>query len=286
VRGVFAEQRSDRHVAMRQLVLRRQEWYPAPGTRPAEASSVDLAGVFALLSLPLTSCGVAAVQLDRTLGNADLVALSGLFGQPQEQLDDRLADHVEDRVILNLRADLPETSDRTWRLLFAENYVMAHTELAFRLVSSQVRYLLFQCVIAPARDRGGQTLLFPMEDVRAQLTDREASILRATRPAEFTDPPPFLSTYLDRDVFAFKDAEGDALPWRYDGDDAEADEVNGALAALLTAIYQPQIVRGVEWREHLLVAFDNTRFLHGRTFCRRPAEGTGRHLREVRVFRG
>jgi len=152
-------------------------------------------------------------------------------------------------------------------------------------VSAQVRYLLFQCVVPPPRDGGGQTLLVPMGGVRAQLTDAQASILRSTRHAAFADPPPFLSTFEGREVFAFKDAEGEELPWRHDGEATSVDDVNDALRALLTAIYRREIVTGVEWCEHLLVAFDNTRFLHGRTFGPRLETGAVRHLREVRVFR-
>jgi alpha-ketoglutarate-dependent taurine dioxygenase len=205
---------------------------------------------------------------------------------PQQQSDARLAPYVEDDVILNLRADHAETEDLTWELMFAENYVMMHSELAGRLIPEQVRYLMFQCVAAPVRDEGGQTLLVPMEAVRAQLTDREADLLRSTRHGGYANPPMFLTSHEGRDVFAVKDAEGEDLPWRYEGDDPSvtADEVDAALRALLAAIYHEPAAYGVPWEPLVLGVFDNTRYLHARTFSRKPVDAPPRHLREVRVF--
>ncbi len=286
--GVLVEHGQDAHVHGRQEVLRRQPWYPSPVPAPVNARADDLPGLYALLAVDLRARGVVTVSLDRLLTNDEFVTLAGLFGLLQQHADERLQDHVEDGVILNLRADEAETDDRTWRLLFAENYVMLHTELAGRPVASQVRHLLFQCVWPPDRDKGGQTLLVPMAGVVRRLTRRQAVVLAATRHAGFRDPPPFLSPFEGRPVVAFKDTEGEPLPWRYEGDDptVTAEEVNDALRALLSAMYDPAITFGIPWEPNLLGAFDNTRFLHGRTFSRRVPGREPRHLREVRVFAG
>lgn len=287
--GVVREQPDDPHVARRQQVLRRERWYPPPpGATPQDVAATDLVDAFARIKVGVESHGVVLLRFDRLLTNPELISLASLLGVPQEQGDERLQAYVEDGVILNLRADHTETADLTWELLFAENYVMMHSELAGRLIPEQVRYLLFQCVAAPVRDEGGQTLLVPMEAVRAQLSDRQADILRATRHGAYANPPMFLTTHEGRDVFAVKDAEGEDLPWRYDGRDATVTtaEVDDAVRALLAAIYHEPAAFGVPWEPLLLGVFDNTRFLHARTFSRRPADAAPRHLREIRVFPG
>ena len=287
--GVVREQPDEPHVARRQQVLRRERWYPAPpGTLPQDVAAADLVDAFARIKIAVETHGVVLLRFDRLLTNPELISLASLLGTPQQQSDHRLGPYVEDGVILNLRADHVETADLTWELLFAENYVMMHSELAGRLIPEQVRYLLFQCVAAPVRDEGGQTLLVPMAAVRAQLTDRQAAILRVTRHGGYRDPPMLLTTHEGRDVFAVKDAEGEDLPWRHDGDDrtVTADEVDAAVRALLGAIYHEPSTFGVPWEPLVLGVFDNTRFLHARTFSRRPVDGPARHLREIRVFLG
>ena len=284
--GVFREVAADRHVALRQAALRRQEWYPAPpGVAVVDASAADLVAAFGQLKADLDGHGVALARVDRLLTNDELILLASLFGLPQLQLDARHAPYVEDDVILNLRADHPETDDLEWKLLFAENYVMMHSELAGRLVAEQVRYLLFQCVVAPRRDHGGQTLLRPMQRVYESLTATQVAILSATRHAAFRDPPPLLSTWDGRVVLAVKDAEGEDLPWRFTGDEGGVveDDVNDAIRALLAAMYTEEIW-GLPWEPCLLGVFDNRRYLHGRTFAQRPSDGPARHLREIRVF--
>jgi hypothetical protein len=289
IEGVFDEQPTAAHVRRRQAVLREQRWYPS--TRAASATRIDaenVVAVFAHLKVGLESHGVATVQLDRILTNDEFISLAGLLGVPQLQEDARLQPWVEDQVILNVRADRLETEDLEWELLFAENYVMLHTELAGRMVESQVRHLLFQCVGAPPVDRGGQTLLVSMDTIRKAITDRQAAILTATRHTGYSDPPSFLSRIESRDVFAFKDAEGDSIPWRYNGGDdtVTGEEVQGSIAALLAAMYDPSTVTGISWTPHMLAAFDNRRFFHGRALSPREPDRPRRHLREVRVFSG
>jgi hypothetical protein len=295
ISGLLVERPDDPVAVLRQQVLRRRAWYPAPdGAAPVPCPvgpPPDVDGVerlVAVLRTGLDGDGVVVVALDRQLGSAELVVLATGLGTPQQQLDPRLQPWVEDGVILHLRADEAESDDRAWRLLFTEGYVMFHTELAGRPIALQPRHLLFQCVDAPDRDAGGQTLLAPMDAVRARLTDRQAGILAATRHAGFADPPTFLSRFDGRDVVTYKDAEGEPLPWEHLGDDptVTAAEVEDALRALQAAVYHPAGVRGIPWERHLLAAFDNRRFLHGRACSPPAASGAARYLREVRVFAG
>lgn len=293
IAGVLVERSDDPIAGLRQRVLRRQTWYhSAKGGDPvavclaASSEPFDARVVAKVLLDSLVRHGIVTLTLDRQLTNQELISLASSIGEPQEQLDPLLQPWVEDTVILNLRADHDEIDDRRWKLLFAENYVMLHTELAGRPIGLQPRYLLFQCVNPPQRDLGGQTLVVPMDAVRARLTFRQAAILRVTHHAGFMAPPPFLSDFEGRDVVTYKDAEGEALPWEYRGEDptVSREEVEDTLRALQAAIYEPSAIRGLGWQRHMLGAFDNTRFLHGRAFASRPQNGPARHLREIRVF--
>ena len=58
---------------------------------------------------------------------------------------------------------------------------------------------------------------------------------------------------------------------------------NGALAALLSAMYEPSYTYGVHWRRGLLVVLDNRRFFHGRLFGTAGAGGKRRHLLRLRI---
>ena len=284
--GRFVEDPGDRHVGLRQAVLRHDPWYPCPeGIGSRGASADDLGTCAGRLTVELQSRGAALLELDRALSNWELIELASALGTPLEQPNPRTQPWVEDGVILNLRAEHAETTDLGWGLLFAENYVRLHTELAGRPVPSQPRYIILQCIQPPRRDAGGQTILVPMEAVRRALTDRQAEILRATRGCRDAGGSPVLRRDHGRDIFVFKDAEGEDLWWRYEGDDPSVTsyEVNDILRVLLGALYEPSAVVGFPWRAWALGAIDNTRFFHGRTFVHRPRDGPPRHLRRVRV---
>jgi hypothetical protein len=192
---------------------------------------------------------------------------------------------VDDQVILNLRADQPETDDHAWGLLFAENYVMLHTELAARPVAAQPRHILLQCLEPSPPDGGGQTVLVAMNRIRRCLTDRQAAILRATRSARPDGAPPFLRWEGGREVFAFKDEAQGEIPWKYEGGDPSVspNDIDDTIRTLLNALYDPAGVTGLWWERSALGIIDNHRFFHGRTFAPRPADGPPRHLRRVRV---
>jgi alpha-ketoglutarate-dependent taurine dioxygenase len=285
--GSFLERPDDVHVALRQRVLRSDAWYPPPpGLDSPPVVVVDPSGIADSLSSGLAERGSANLQLDRQLTNAELIGVAAELGTLQAQRDSRLEPWMEDDVILNLRADNAEIQERDWRLLFAENYVMLHTELANRPLAIQPQYLLFQCVEPPVRDTGGQTVLVAMDDVRRRLTDRQADVLAVTRHADYPDSPPILSHETGQWVFTYKDAEAEPVPWSYTGPQADVtpEEVEGALRALLQAMYDPSLVFGLHWEKAAIGAFDNHRFFHGRTAVRHQTEGNPRHLRQIKVF--
>jgi len=289
--GTFLEQSTDAHMALRQEVLRRKTWFPTPPWLQTHACSADdVAASSAIAAAALDALGAAFLQFDRELSNAELIALAATLGDPLTQPNPRTQPWVDDGVILNLRAEQDETDDQEWGLLFAENYVMLHTELAAKPVAGQPRYVLLCCVEAPQFDDGGQTLLVSMEEVVSRLSRREAGILQRTWPARNPGAPPFLRFEGQRAVFSFKDAEGEQTAWIFDGADdmrVTVGDVNAAIQALLRALYEPAGVMGFHWQPHALAVFDNMRCFHGRTFGQRPTNGRPpRHLRRVRVTSG
>ncbi len=286
--GILTERPSGQYPELRERVLRQNEWFRWPlGCNPQSAAAGNLANIAPTLKSGLEAYGVVSLKLDRLLSNDEFIRVANALGAPQLLRDPRMQGYVEDGVVLNLRADHPETHDRTVDLLFAENYVMAHTELSAMPTGAQPRYLMFQCMEPPARDAGGQTLLMPMDVVRSRLSSEQAQILMATGYASYPDAPPFLRQERHRYVFSFKDAGGEVVPWRYEPSVAgvKSVDVNRALQALLTAIYQPDGVFGLHWERYMLGVFDNTRFFHARTFVQRLDRKPPRQLREIRIAR-
>jgi alpha-ketoglutarate-dependent taurine dioxygenase len=198
-----------------------------------------------------------------------------------------MAAHVEDDLILDLRQGLAETGDQAWQLLFAENYVMMHTELAGAAPSIQPRYQLFQCVDPPVRDAGGQTLLLDQSRVVTSLSRDDRRILAATRNSAYSDSPPFLRRVGGRVVVAYKDTEAAGFAWACDlgaiGRKVTIDEVDAAIGRLIDALHDEHSMRGIWWRQNLVAVFDNTRWVHGRTYTPLPPDRVPRRLREVRV---
>jgi Taurine catabolism dioxygenase TauD, TfdA family len=286
--GHFCEHPGDRHAVMRESVLRRRRSYSLPpGIEPMPARANDLPRGIAMGHAALDAHGAALLALDRPLSNGEFIQLANGFGTPLPQPNPRTRPWVEDQVILNLRADYPETSDHHWGLLFAENYVMLHTELAARPVATQPRHILLLCVEPSPPDSGGQTVLVSMSGVLRHLTDRQADILRATRLAQPDGAPPFLRSADGREIFAFKDEAQSGIPWKYDGGDPYVGptDIDDAIRAMLEALYDQAGVSGLWWKRSMLGIIDNHRFFHGRTFAPRRPDVPPRHLRRVRVRR-
>jgi alpha-ketoglutarate-dependent taurine dioxygenase len=282
--GFFTELPTDPHVSARERVLCRTEWYAAPvaGEPRPETFETLLRGRGDLTD-QLVRHGFAHVRLDRALSNAELIALAAQLGTPQPQFDDRLAGYIEDGVVLDLRLDNPETDDHEWKLLFAENYVMAHSELAGRPPPLQPRFQLFQCVEPPVRDAGGQTLLIDMAALCERLGIDHVAVLARTRNASFTNSPPFIWARDNRPVISFKDTAAAGFPWQTVAEVDEAAVVNESIRQLLLGTYDPDHVRGVHWESGVLAVFDNHRWLHARSRGRIPVGRPPRHLKEIRV---
>jgi alpha-ketoglutarate-dependent taurine dioxygenase len=283
--GCFIERPEDSHVTSRERILRQSAWYDEPKGVRLEAEAGRFPAYLPSTTALLAERGLAILEFDRALTTAELISLASTFGTPMPQPNPRTRPWVDNEVVLNLRADLSETEDLAWQLLFAENYVMLHTELAAKPAEAQPRWLLLECVEPPTRDAGGQTVLVAGERIQSALDERTRRILANTRLSSYPDAPSVLHRRHGREIFNFKDSGGHVpFEWLYEGP-AEAitpSDVGAALRALLAALYEPDAVVGVHWTPHAVAIFDNRRFFHGRTFVYRQA-GRPRHLRRVRV---
>jgi len=233
--------------------------------------------------------GSALARFDRLLSNSEFIEVASYFGTPMLQPNPKTQPWVDEQVILNLRAEREETADVEWGLLFAENFIVLHTELALKPAAHQPRYILLLCVEPPLPGAGGQTIVVPMDAVARCLNAAHSRMLRRTRYARIPDAPPFLRSENGRDVFSIRDPGGAGLEWHYeDGDQpgAAAAEVNAAIRSFLSSLYSPDTIRGIPWQRNLLAVIDNQRVFHGRTFGGRPLSGGApRHLRRIRVSR-
>jgi alpha-ketoglutarate-dependent taurine dioxygenase len=275
--GLFLGHQPIIYAGQRRAILERAHWYPAPGEiHPCAAD--DLPHVADTLLAGTTKTGVGLCLLDRLLGTPELHRLAEQIGAPQPFADSRLHDHVENGTVLQLRADLESTDDRQWKLLFSDEPVVMHTELAMCAPEIQPRWLLFHCVRPPSHDTGGQTLVVSMLDVFHALDPADRAILETTRLAGAVSP--FLRYDDGRPVFVFKDGE-DPYRWEHFGSADEAG-VTKALAALGTALYQKAAVRGVPWRRGMVALVDNHRVFHARSRTRRRG-ASPRWLQEIRL---
>lgn len=97
--------------------------------------------------------------------------------------------------------------------------------------------------------------------------------------------PPLASIAGERAVFSFRDMDHRGFPWRYEPawDGAGAPAVNGAIRALLEAMYDPATTGGIHWAQGDLVILDNHRWFHGRTATDQPPHDRPRHLEKVTI---
>jgi alpha-ketoglutarate-dependent taurine dioxygenase len=290
IAGCLAQWPGDDHVVLREHAFRRALWYDEPAGVRIDVDAGRPRVHRRMAAELLDEFGVAVLQFDRALSSCELVEFANFFGDPLPQPNPRTAPWVEDRVILDLRADFSETDDLEWRLLFAENYVMAHTEMAAKPLSKQPRWIVLQCVEPPLPDAGGQTVLVAGVRVHGRLDVRTLRTLAGTRQLGEWNVPPILRRRAGIPAFSFRDPGGTApIRWRFrepggpDGPRVELADVDGALRALLKALYEPQGLAGIRWTQHAVAIFDNTRFFHARTFVRRHI-GPARHLRRIRIL--
>jgi L-ascorbate metabolism protein UlaG (beta-lactamase superfamily)/alpha-ketoglutarate-dependent taurine dioxygenase len=286
--GAFVEQPFHAYAARREALLTRREWYREPSfIRASSIRADDLDDAMQDIKSDMAKDGLVKLQLDRGVSNEEFVAFGRAFGTVMvHETTKRLQEYVEDRVVLNLIQEHPQTGEYDLALV-AENFLNLHSEVCTRPLNKQPRYIALLCVEPPIPDAGGQTVFVSMDSVSSKLEDHQHALLGSTNFRDFPDSPPVFSRREGRPVFSFRDFGNgkDILYWRYAGKDraVDASDVREAILALLEGMHDPDITFGIDWSRNALIAFDNWRFFHGRTQIR-PADGAPRrHFKNLKI---
>ncbi|MEU3384967.1 TauD/TfdA family dioxygenase [Streptomyces albidoflavus] len=278
--GSFTEKPSDDHCRLREGLLSADTVLDEPEVGLA-AETADFPGQIPdALDRDLLRHGRAVVQLNEPLADDAFVKLGSVLGTAIHETAPAVRSYVEDGVVLNLRADAGITRDVSLQP-FASNPLSLHSEGSGRSVADQPRYIVLMCV--EPGDNSASTVLVPMADVAATLSDDDLRLLRATRYADAPGVPPIVRSQGDHTVFSFRDFQQDTLRWVCEADGATQDAVDGALRRLLARMYEARGASGVLWSRGLLVVIDNTRFFHGRTAGLPRATARTRHLKRLRI---
>ncbi|MCD0451618.1 TauD/TfdA family dioxygenase [Actinocorallia sp. API 0066] len=275
--GVFRPRPSDPHVARRRAVL--QGGLPLPEATGAPITPDALAG---RPSAPPGRDGLLRADLAEPLSTERFLAFGDGLGKPLPESDPFVLPWVEHGVVLNLVDEYAHPEDPA-RQPFSAAALTLHSERSDRAVAAQPRYVVLMCCAADPAERLAQTVLVPMASVHDALTPDERRVLAATRCRSDHDVPPILRYVQGRPVFAFRDL-GDA-PFRWVCPDGAASpaEVDGALRALLAAMYQPRNATGIRWRRGTLAVIDNTFSFHGRSAAGAARRPRRRHLKRLRI---
>jgi hypothetical protein len=284
VEGAFREQPTDPHVERRHALLGGGQSVPSPAvpTIQARADRFPDVGADALLN-ELGQRGLAVVQLDEPLANDRFVELGLLLGTAMAETDPAVQPYVENDVILNLVSEHDQTHDVSLQP-FATNALTLHSESSGRPAVEQPGFIVLLCY-EPGAASAAQTVLIPMAAVARGLTPMQRELLACTRYRRNQHGPCICREIEGRPVFSFRDFESQTLEWTYAGDCPSVD-VNGAIRALLTAMYEPSVASGVHWARGKLVVIDNTFFFHGRTAGRATTATRTRHLKRLRILQG
>ncbi len=279
--GSFVEQPSHVHVQLRHDLLEGRTVLPAPPS--VQARSADFLDVMeGVAREDLRRRGLAVIQWDEPLSNAQFLALGSLLGTPIPETDPTVMPFVEQGVILNLVSTHERTTDVGLQP-FATNYLTLHTESSGRPADQQPRYIVLLCDDSGNSATSAQTVLVPMVEVGRLLSAARLELLRRTSYRNAAGSPPIVRELDGRLVFSFRDFVRDTLEWTTTVDESGPGEVNDAFAELLASVYGASAM-GVHWTRGLLVVIDNTFYFHGRTA---GAGGVNlerrRHLRRLRI---
>ncbi len=281
--GVFDPAAEPVIAERRNGVLLRREWFPSSDEATASpeitVSAAHLAGHAAAVSEVVASAGIAELQLDRPLSDGEFIDFGRLFGTLIPESDPEISEFITQRYILDLRTQLPAGAPAELQP-FAEDPLTFHTEGSRRPAAGQPRFLIFQCIVPPPCDSGGQTLLRGAGQVSAMLPADSRSTLAGVAYDSDGMPPLYRSE--GGGMFSFRDFADTPLAWRCTGQAATrtAEEVHAAFRDLLLALYDERHVRGIWWQANSLVIIRNQRFFHGRS----AAAAGSRHLRRLRVL--
>jgi uncharacterized protein (UPF0276 family)/alpha-ketoglutarate-dependent taurine dioxygenase len=282
--GTFREHPTDRHVTLRSDLLESPSQSTEPDWLPVLAcGNAEREDPLAALQEALAGTGVAKLCLERALSNGELVSLSERIGPilAVPQGDPSIARHTEDRVVLDVENDGDPLEGGPSRKLFTDEAVLLHTELSWAPERRRPRFVLLGCVHAAEADAGGQTVLASMDSTSRHLDEEQLDILLRLRRFAVPDASPIASRRGRRVVFSHRDL----VPFEWccrAPSGVRVDEVNGAVSALLRAMYTSISCR-IRWAAGDIVVFDNTRWFHGRT-VQHP--GLNRALKRVLVGGG
>lgn len=282
--GTFRERGTDPHVGDRGELLAGSADTPVVAATIIGQAGQAGDGVFAAMTSDLMAelarSGYAVVQLDRPLSHDSFLALGSLLGSPAPETDPAVQRYVQDAVVLDLISEHDRTADVNLQP-FATNFLAVHSESSGRPAEAQPRYIVLMCC-EPGTATAAQTVLIPMAAVAAALTAAQRGVLMGTRYRRNLNGPAILREQDGAPVFSFRDFMDEPLEWACAGEPA-ADAVNGAIRALLAAMYRPGVASAVRWRSGMIVVIDNTRYFHGRTAGAAAAAGQPRHLKRMRV---
>jgi hypothetical protein len=283
-RGAFLERRDDRHIALRAALLDGRI-LPAPDLPPRPvAPEVGVGVIEAVLRRQLEQHGLGLVALDEPLASPELLALAARLGRIMPEADPAVQPNVEGGQILHLISAEGNTADVS-RQPFASGPLSLHTEGSGRPTSGQPRYIMLMCLHSGDDENAAQTVLKPFTSVDARLRPVEREILghiRYDRPGV----PTVRRMDNGRAIYSFRDFRSDALNWVCDTDRFGPEEVRGALAALLEAMYAEAGAQALHWSRGMLAIIDNTSSFHGRSAA--PFAGSTRHrnLKRIRITTG
>lgn len=281
LRGIFREQDTDPHVALREALLGGR-LIPPPAIEPVPvAASGPVGELEEVLRRQLTAQGLALVQLDEPLASDRMIEVGARLGEIMPETDPAVQPNVESDVILHLISTDHDTADVS-RQPFATTALSLHTEGSGRPAGGQPRYIILMCLDAGDEENAAQTVVVPFSAVEQRLGQSDRRLLAAVsydRP----DVPTILRTVGERAVFSFRDFQGAELRWRNEAPEADTAAVRRALVALLEAMYASDSARGLQWRRGALAVIDNTWVFHGRTAAPYRSSTRHRHLKRLRI---
>lgn len=285
IRGTFQENLTDDHVLLRNSLLNSGEGIQEIATSISLDSFADIESKFNPLLQKMKKEGFLNVQLDQPLSNDDFLSLGRLLGSliPEPYWDEQVFPYIEDEFILNVRSNHTETINVNLQP-FATNYLSLHTECSRRPIDEQPSYIVLMCCTPGSPDTQADTILVPMKEVFANLSDDVKEILANTRYNDTSGIPSFLRLHQSNPIFSFRDFQQTDMDWHYSGSYSEA-KVNQAILELLINMYNPKFTQKISWKTGLLCIIDNRHFFHGKTSGRgQPLNSGNRHLKRLRIL--
>ena len=282
--GSFQERANDFHVIRRNALLSSHRAYPQPGVTIAQiASTAPLQSVVKLARSSLERDGLALMQFETLPSHKQFKMLGEGIGTLMPETDPSVQKFVDDSVILNLVSVHSHHQDTALQP-FSTDFLSLHTECSARILAEQPRYLMLLCLDAGDDATRAQTVLVPMSAVASGISERALQLLQTTRYRHCLDGPMIARSTANGPAFSFRDFRSNQLDWINNHDNVvNEEEVQEAIRALLSSMYDTGQTQGIHWQRGLLVVFDNFRFFHGRTSGAVVPSERKRHLIRLRI---